>query len=463
LQIPKPLYTWTAHPITDMGISILTVFSGKNKPEDITEEDLKNFVQYAEKTYFTRAISGYLTVLFTSNFINPSFSQEKKQKYASEILKSYEKEPDESLPDCVYCRRKSVQLVYRDLLPMLTGRGMINFFPGGNPGLPVCGYCITAIQSLAIGSPKCSGKALIVHSEDHSFVIEFLEEWLPKLKSMIQLSEAAQADMPKISRPRTRMIETIERMRRENEVRSSVTVYHISNSGQGPGINIYNLPDFVINFVIKTRGARYSESWKQIKKMSWEKTKKDIDEISDEGRYSLTNYLYEDLFSLFDTGVDTSRKTRLFVKRYFLDKALNLEVRTWELTELFLKEVVALEKFRIDAIRNLGDKLADEIEGNNDKRLWSRIIRAEKPRDVRNILITQSIKNIKDSRQPVVSFDSYLEIFEEGEELAKVDWKLAWDLVIIRVIDGLYEKKWFEKNKEMLDVKENEEILSEVQ
>ena len=462
MEIQKPLYTWTGHPLTDMGIAILTVFSGKNKPEDITEEDLKSFVEYAEKIYFTKAVSGYLTVLFTSNFINPSFSREKKRKYASEILKSYEKEPDESLPDCVYCQRRSVQLVYRDLLPMLTGRGMINFFPGGEPGLPVCGYCITAIQALAIGSPKCSGKALIVHSDDHSFVIEFLEEWLPKLKNMIQLSELANGKMPKISRPRTRMIETIEKMRRENDVQSSVTVYHISNSGQGPGINIYNLPDFVINFVIKTRASRYSESWKQIKRVSWEKTRKDIDEISEEERYSMSNYLYEDLFGLFDTGLDTSRKTRLFVKRYFLNKALDLELSTWELTELFLKEVVALEKSRIDAIKQLGDKLADEIEGNNDKRLWSKLIRADKPRAVRNILITQSIKNIKDSKEPVISFDSFLEIFEEGEELARVDWKFAWDLVIIKVIDGLYEKKWFEKNKEMLEIKENEEIFSEV-
>ena len=454
MAIKTPLYTWTGHPLPDMGMSILTVFSEKEKPEDLTEEDLDKFVQYAERAYFTPALSGYLTVLFTSNFINPSFTPEKKQKYVGEILRSYKKEADTKFPSCIYCHKESVNLVYRDLIPMLSGRDVINFFPGGRHGLPICGFCILAIQALSIGSPKCGGKALIIHSEDHSFIIGFLKEWLPWLRSMIQLSETSQSKLPAISKPRTRLIETIEKMRREEDIKGSVTVYHLSNSGQGPGIDIYYLPCFTINFIIRAGTKKYSEVWEKLSHSSWDKQK----EKSEEASYSSRNYLYEDLFTLPDAS-------ERFIRTYFLRKGLNLELMTWNITELFLKEVVGMEKNRIEAIKILGDKIAMEIVTNNDKRLWEQVYRVSYPKKfdkIRNILIKQSARMIKNSKEPLTNFENFIDIFEEGEEIARSNWELAWDLVIIKIIDKLYETKWFEENKDVLEVKE-EENLSEVQ
>jgi hypothetical protein len=54
--------------------------------------------------------------------------------------------------------------------------------------------------------------------------------------------------------------------------------------------------------------------------------------------------------------------------------------------------------------------------------------------------------------------DEFLEIFEEGEELPRVDWRLAWDLVLIRIIEKLYEAKWFEKNREVLESADEERV-----
>ena len=61
-------------------------------------------------------------------------------------------------------------------------------------------------------------------------------------------------------------------------------------------------------------------------------------------------------------------------------------------------------------------------------------------------------------KPPVISFDDFITVFEEGEA-PKIDWRLAWDLVIIRVIETLYQNKWLQKHqKELLESEELEEL-----
>ena len=113
---------------------------------------------------------------------------------------------------------------------------------------------------------------------------------------------------------------------------------------------------------------------------------------------------------------------------------------------------------RIDAIRKLGDVTADEIATQNDRRLWWNVYSAENYRAVRLILIRSSERRLKRGQAPILSFDEFLRVFEEGDELPRIDWRLAWDLVLIRTIENLYEQKWFEKNKEVLEEIEAKEV-----
>ncbi|MGB9825616.1 MAG: hypothetical protein ACPLRU_02985, partial [Desulfofundulus sp.] len=50
----------------------------------------------------------------------------------------------------------------------------------------------------------------------------------------------------------------------------------------------------------------------------------------------------------------------------------------------------------------------------------------------------------------LVDFDSFVRIFEEGEELPYSDWRLARDLVLIRMLECLYEKQWLQAHADEL-------------
>src|SRR5579875_1875035 len=127
---------WTGHPLIDAGVAALTVFSDKKDPANVTVDDLREFAAYADRAQALKPVSSQLSVLFTTNvgFLNPSFSPERKRHEAHEILWSFEKAPDFTLPPCAYCGAPSVRLIHRDLAPMVTGRGVVNFFPSGQHG-----------------------------------------------------------------------------------------------------------------------------------------------------------------------------------------------------------------------------------------------------------------------------------------------------------------------------------------
>lgn len=446
---------WTGHPLIDAGVAALTVFADRSAPGEVTSEDLEDFARFAEKAYFTPALSGYLTVLFTSNFMNPSWSPEKKREYAGTILRSFGTTEPARDQACTFCARPMVQRAHRDLMPMIGGRSMVNFFAGGAPGLPVCGVCMTALQALSVGAPFCSGKSLILSTADYALLLSLVREWVADLRTLVSLVQQGGSAVP-IRAARTRTVDLLTRVQRKaasGERDAAVVVYHLSNSGQGPDIDLHILPASVVAFVRKAQYAAYRADWDVLVRRGWEVVKGvSAADLSDQERLERRNYLYEDLFRL---PGDAPR----FIRRYFLQRPAStaqsrraqsgrqvqaqasppVRVVSWQLIDLFLREVLNMDSARVEAIRELGDRLAEMINRDNNKRLFLRAFQIRSPFFVRRLLLDTGFRRLGNGEGPMVTLDQYLTVFEEGEELARTDWRLAWDLVLIRVIERLYE------------------------
>ncbi len=480
---PVGLY-WTGHPLIDMGIAGLTVFAQKRNPEDVTGADLECFVDWAARAYFTKEMTGWIAVAFTSNFINPSFGAEKKKEIAKSILESFKKPNTLSL-DCTFFRLPAQQMVARDFIPMLLGRELSNYFPDGQPQLPISGLGITALQGLSVASPLVGGRLMIVAADDPKLLLQIVRNWQVEIRKRVQLSESSGDKVPGWSGPRSRLIEQIieieerhsQRQDPDLEYTGGVTIYHASNSGQGPDLTVYTLELPALSFVRKAQGIKYREAWKRLVTSAWREAEgKDKDP-----KFARRNDVYE---AVFDLPQDSAR----FVRRFFLRpvvaqlknaKPVETRKRTkktkeeamptpttttsppvalWELLELFLKEVLGMEQSRIQAIRTLADRLASAVKDDNDRRLFQRIYTARKPFEVRQLLIQMGMRRLKNGLEPAVRFDEFLQIFEEGDELARADFSLAWDLTRMRVIETLFDSKWFDSHKEALeDIQEEQE------
>lgn len=469
MPVDEPHLSWTGHPIVDMGVATITAFAERDVPGDVSVDDLDDFASYVERALRAPAVRSHASVPFTINvpYLQPSFTQQTRDARARTLLHAFNATPVVDGPPCAYCGRPGLKLettsgrAYRELIPLLTGQGIVNFAPYGQHGLSLCGLCLLSFQALIIGAPSCEGRALIISADDPSQLVSLIKgsDWLGAVRSRIELSLALGQKVDTWKAPRTRLVDRLVRLEEAYQLSSvpcSFTIYHASNSGQGPTIDVHHLSSRVATFIKRARGALHEPAWGAVVARQWRDEKRRLAEREPSGdeRVYWRNGVYEDVFLLPDQA------TR-FIRRHFVapelravrQRAVADRVPLWGLIELFLEEVLRMDSVRIESIRELADSLADEIRANNDKPLFGRVFSARSYFTIRKILISASTRRIKRGDSPVASFDGFLSAFEEGEDLPRSDWRLAWDLILMRVIDQLYaEPNWFHANPDAADV-----------
>ena len=177
------------------------------------------------------------------------------------------------------------------------------------------------------------------------------------------------------------------------------------------------------------------------------------------------NWLYDDLFAVAN---DPGRAAPRFIRTYFLRRAYRyarqdetdprggyatraqLDLVSWRLTESFLRRVLNMRADRINHIRELGDALAAYVREENDRRFFRDFYILGRYDNLRVALLKANNRQVARGRAPLLTLDGYLSVFEEAEELARVDWRLARDLVLIRMIEQLYADGWLKRNEDVV-------------
>ncbi len=469
----------------DTGIHVITAFAGKTNPADVTLKDLDDIADHLQEFYSEGVGQSYLSKIpfFNSGFGQPAWSetrfQYKRKAYADFVLRGYQHLDLETIltaiensdgeygamvlrdkpgaPPCAFTGEPAYLRVSRDMLPMLNGRGTINFGSMGIAGLPVSGIALLAIHAMPLGCLISQGRLLAVESDDPELAFAFAKENLESnRRNAAAARSAGWKKLPNQSYFRTALMNGLmdiwqfrRGIPRYAKRHPSLTAYHFSNSGTDPKIDIYALPSAVVDFVITASEGDYRDAWLKILARARQEDKSEAKEREDsEPKFTQRNYVYEDLFRLPDPD-----NARQFIRTYFLRVPLSRvkkDVRgtyswktdaaliSWELTDLFLKRMMNVEKSRVDSIRALGDRLAAHISARGDKRLLGNLYNARDYRTLRLALVAAA-KNYSGSG-PLLQFDEFISIFEEAEEFARLDWNLARDLLLIRIFEQLQQE-----------------------
>lgn len=486
---------YTGHPLYDIGVATITAFAGKTDLAQVTEEDLAQVADYITHEYTRNPLKSFLTVAFpNSGFTQPAFEKtpERRLEYARRVLRNFGADAPTLAERCVFTGEPAVAIVFGDKdslppgrafrqhIPLVTGEEIINFHPYGDAGIPVSGKALLAIQAFPLGCAKVAGRLLAVHSDNEELTLHFAASFLTENRRLIQLAQQAGSSKLEEARysQRTLLVGTLlkaERMQREarqdDRPPFSLTAYHLTNSGQGVDLDIYYLPLQVTGFLGDMLQAQYRDDWSAIVQRAWEVAppKKRGQPTTD--FQPRRNYLFEDLFGLPDNA-------HQFLRTYFLRVALRYAradqgdprgcysprgeagLVSWKITARFLRRVMNMEKDRIEAIRNLGDRLADYVSSQNDRRFFRDFFTERRYDYFRTALIKANIAHVRRGNPPLIALDPYIAVFEEGDEVARADWQLARDLVLIRMIEQLHQKGWLGTHPDALPA-ETEETTTE--
>ena len=468
----------SGHPLYDIGVATITAFSGKSDPSQINLNDLNQIASFMEKQYVVNPLKSFLTVVFpNSGFTNPNpiynTQPEKRIEYARKVLRAYEKDKlDLEGERCVFTGEPAVAIafsedapvgrVFRQHIPLTTGEQVINFHPGGVAGLPVSGKALLCIHAFPLGCAKCAGKLLAVHSDNPEIMLYYAGIFLQKNRSNLSFAQASgSSKMPEYEKTlRTLLISELKNQidTHQEQKPFTVTAYHFSNSGQGPAMDIYFLPMEITRFLKRAQSPIYRKGWQKIVSSAWRQ------DNNSESKSDL-NYLYEDIFILPDNASQ-------FLSTYFLRTAVRsakksdprkyysplreAELVSWEITALFLQEVMDMKKVRIEAIRDFGDRLANYVKEANDKTFFRRFFMEQRYDFFSTLLQKANLNWVKKGNAPLMTFDPYMEIFEEGVNLPYYNWRVTRDLLMIRMIEQLYEKGWLGGNEDALEEIEND-------
>jgi len=481
---------YTGHPLVDVGVATITAFANKRDPSQLTEADLERVASYIEREYVQLPLKSSFTIAFTVNsgFFQPGFNKqpEKRRTYAERVLHSYHADTPTLDERCVFTGHPAAAVsfdtknrlppgyAFRQHIPLLNGEGVINFGPSGTAGLPVSGTVMLALQAFPLGCAKCSGRLMAVHSDVNDLTYYFAATFLRKNREAIQMAHMDGSGKLPDTRllHRTLLIDLLMELQTEAHDEGdqvfSLTAYHLSNSGQEPRLDIYYLPLEVTGFLRDMRTAEYREQWNAIAHRAWEVApKKKGGKKSDKPFEPRRNWLYEDLFDLPDNAAR-------FLRTYFLrialryakgktdprvDYSLQNEANlvSWKVTERFLRRIMHMDMERIEQIRKMGDQLAEYVSSQNDRRFFREFYTQQRYDFFRTALIKADLAHVKRGNPPLVTLDPYIEVFEEGDEVAAPDWRLARDLVLIRMVERLYAQGWLRQNADVVaDAAEDE-------
>jgi len=523
-----PLLRWTGHPLADVGVATLCAMAGKRAPEELTLEDLDDIGTELKSAYTDSVFVAYLSCVFpNSAYVNPTMKGASREKAMQRLLFPHRSSGDEGLEGvtCIFSGESATHLLERSQMPMLTGAGVMNFFPAGLSEMPVAAPYLLAIQALPLGGRRSEGKLLIVHCDDPQFTMQFARKYLRNNRKIINLSQTdrlpaiddpedllkhelpgglnkeKRPKYPDAKAPSTFLMADLTEIVGETKsgkmtkTCTSITAYHMSNSGQGPSLAIMNIPGEFVEFLHHLQGADSSAKWNRLVARAWRVGKGgDGVENGNEGATETEstptkqgrkkpkapapvgagksrNDLYNDLLSIFDNGFcDRSAATR-FIRRhllsanpttFYLDPSKvnraprfsvdQLDLIDWQLTALFLQKVLGMDKKRIELIKEFADKLAKLISEHNDRRLFRELVFTDGEWQYRAILTKVQRQYAKDQGKLALEFDQYVDVFLATEPGTRHVWSLVRDLISIRLVEQLFELKFF-------DIAENREAL----
>lgn len=474
--------TWTGHPLVDIGAAGLCAFAKRERPGDLTLEDLDAASDLLIETYYQRKLGTYLSCVFmNASFVQPNEGEKKRSAFIRQYLRAHRAAPDPRVAGsrCAFSGAPATSALVRTHLPLFSGEGVLNFRPNGETWVPAAGAVVVAIMFLPMACRRAEGRMLGVLADAPELTLEFARRFLEDNRRLIALAlpahrklvhEGYDRELPMwdaqkklykfadVKGPRSFIVAELTAIASRasptyaRPMPIALTAYLVSNSGQGPSLDIFEIPSSAVAFVASAVAPATRAAWEDIGKRF-----RPVNEMEDDapsrskrrkaspvaGRAGWTrNAAFEDLCETFDAGFTDRGAAARWLRRHVLGRIDSraedsrydaVRSRSSALADLFLREVMGMKQARIDAIRGFADKLAQWIHEKNDRKLERALFTMRDLRDLRRQLLRAQGASAESSL--LFGLDEYATVWlhEDGDQY------LVRDLVCIRVVEKLHK------------------------
>lgn len=450
------------NPFVDAGVCVVCEWLDRHpQPNEITIEDLHEVVQQVVPLYCEYDYRSQIRFIFP----NSTLTQHRKiQKGIESLADELKTEWLQQLKkvtnlgtagDCMGCGRRSVDFYLKKTEVPLSGSGTLrNFFPLFSEGSGYCAACALVIQFAPLGFVRSGGKYLVLHSNSWKALSYWTRSCIEDIISRESQNELTGFFDPKDSKAQNALFYMARRMIEYEEARSteniSMQVYSFSNDNRKAELDMYHLPARVFNFLRYAHRAQYAKNWYIIVRSGYRRqTKNGLQRIDPENTNATE--IYQKSINLVYNNLLVDKS----ILRFFIDRSARKTRSNWDLLSLYLKEVREMNELRLNAIKKVGDFIAESIKKTNKVSRLRNLERARNYPTCRNILRYVIRDRIREGEnEPLFSLDDYVEhLFPESSDYPI--WSETRDLLVFRIYETNHD--WFVKSGAVDDEDEEDE------
>jgi len=455
------LLAWTGNPFVDCGIAAIMAYRKKKQLEDISIDDLNEVGELLQKVYVTESWSSVLYSVFVNHPLSqssynlwevfeketgeivppllmiqkakkliaehPNFDyrfasnqtadkkREAFRKFIGNLLKGAT--PLGEIGNCIACgRRDTREQKNRQHIPMTGSGGVLNFFSFTTGGADYCDICTFVVHCSPLTYYSCGKRLALLHSNSPKVMRRWAARTIADMQQQIASGGFTGCFNEGYTNPQNARFhlaqDLIVRAEDDWQVENpSLRLYYFTNYIQGPELDIYDLPAPVFKFIAEVRRHPRFRDWKRIVNRSFYFVKKgrrinlSVESKQEREYKNSKNQIYQDLLA-----------GRSILHR-FINTKLHKAYGDFSLLAVYLREVLSMDKTRIETVRKVADKIAIFIRHSpKGERRLRNLEESVKFRDFCNVLRRISKERLADKpEEPLFTFDEFAEqLFPEG-------------------------------------------------
>ncbi len=465
-------YEWltrpTGDPFADAGGFAIEYLS-----EKFPEKDILELIDYITKIYVEKW-GGKLNAFFlNSKITQPAFQGPRKIEETVKYFGALVKETESS--EIGYCRitGRETKLFFggRDN-SIMTGSGtLINFHHFFQKGISLSKEALIRIHFVPFACQQLQGKISLMQSSNEAlsklFVQMTIERNLHEIA--VGLSEGvAKSDCNKpanaifdfVDSALTQLVEF-----REGNILPSLTLYHFTNFGASPEIQLYQLPAKVFVFYRTCLQPRFKEDWQKFVRSHY------YDGHHKGAKYNLQSGKFELVKSTETEVIDFDDYKQWFnriLNKLLIDENIRPEILRWsrkhpfnfEIVSIYQQNIIGMKKETIIKIKELATFLVREEDADKIKKRIKALDGAKNASALRRFILKDVVaaNYVAMNENPIVTVDDCVNyLFPDGSYWAEIR-----DILLIAIYQELHERDLIsEELKVELDSEVEEEVIND--
>jgi len=443
-------YEWltrpTGDPFADAGGFAIEYLS-----EKFPEKDILELIDYITKIYVEKW-SGKLNAFFlNSKITQPAFQGPRK---IEETLKYFEALIKETEPSEVgFCRitGRETKLFFggRDN-SIMTGSGtLINFHHFFQKGIALSKEALIRMHFVPFACQQLQGRIGLMQSNNQKLSNLFVKITAEKNLHEIGIGLSEGVAKSDFNKPANAIFDfvdyTLTQLRdfREGNTLPSLTLYHFTNFGASPEIQLYQFPAKVFLFYRTCLQPRFREDWQKFVRSHY------FDGQHKGAKYNLQTEKFELVKSKETEIIDNIEYKQWFNRIYnklLVDENIRTDILRWsrkhpfnfEIVSIYQQNIIGMKKETINKIKELAAFLVREEDADKIKKRIKALDGAKNASALRRFLLKDVVAANygAGNSDPIISLDDYLNyLFPDGSYWAEIR-----DLLLIAIYQELHER-----------------------